>query len=187
MTENRIIKVITNVISLSGTQWAMLFLFIFFSAFFCYFYVAAYWAISPFWGLVLGSGIGLLVFLLVVSIQNWLGKVSFNFHMGRTAHWSLQEQLEGDLNIIRTYKLNNNYNEALHRVNKIIDQHPEFAEAFLLKSQIVWEGFQNRQAALKNIKRVMELIPDEKADLHRWALSLYKEVKENGSSPKELG
>jgi hypothetical protein len=187
MTPNRIKKVITNVISLSVTQWAMLFLFIFFSAFFCYFYVAAYWGISPLWGLILGSGMGLLAFLLVVSIQNWLGRVSFNFHMGRTARWSLQEQLEGDLNIIRNYKLNEKYNEALHHVNKIIDQHPEFADAFLLKSQIVWEGFQNRQAALKNISKVMELVPDKNAELHRWALSLYKEVRENGSSPKELG
>jgi hypothetical protein len=47
-----------------------------------------------------------------------------------------------------------------------------------MKSQIVWEGFQNRQAALKKIRKVLELVPDKNAELHRWALWLYKEVKE---------
>lgn len=78
------------------------------STFFCYYYVAAYWAISPLWGLVLGFVIGLLAFLLVVSLQNWFGNLSFNFHMGRPAKWSLQEQLESDLSIVRNYKIQKN-------------------------------------------------------------------------------
>ncbi|MGD2269270.1 MAG: hypothetical protein PVI06_02640 [Desulfobacterales bacterium] len=179
MTQNRIKKVITNLISLSTTQWATFILLIIFGTFFGSYYVAKYWAISPLWGLLLGFGIGLLAFWLVVSLQNWFGNLAFHFHMGHAARWSRRERLESDLSIVRNFKIQKKYIEALNLVNKIIDQDPEFAEALLLKSQIVYEGFQNLEAAKKNLRRVMELVPDKNATHHRWALALYNELKEN--------
>lgn len=176
MALNRIKKPITNVISLSTTQWAIFILLIIFSTFFGFYYVAAYWAISPLWGLLLGFGIGLLAFWLVISFQNWFGNLSFHFHMGHAAKWSAREQLASDLSIVKNFKIQKKYTEALNLVNKIINQDPEFAEALLLKSQIVWEGFQNLEAAQKNLRRVMELVPDQNATLHRWALALYNEM-----------
>ena len=74
------------------------------------------------------------------------------------------------------------FREALIIVNEILEKYPNFPEALLLKAQIVWEGYDNKELALRNLDMVMELVRDD-APIHRWALNYYHEVKK-GRKPK---
>lgn len=95
---------------------------------------------------------------------------------------NLEEQFSADLARARFSKGRKQFREAVLIVNEILEKHPDFPEARLLKAQIVWEGLDNKELALRNLDRVMELVPD-KDPMHRWALNYYHEVKK-GRKPK---
>jgi len=45
-----------------------------------------------------------------------------------------------------------------------------------LKAQILWEGFEDREAAKSCLLKIIKLEPDKDALYHRWALDLYREL-----------
>lgn len=88
----------------------------------------------------------------------------------------LSEQLSADLARAKFSKGRKQFREATLIINEVLEKYPNFPEARLLKAQIVWEGFENKELALRNLDKVMELVPDNEP-IHRWALNYYHEVK----------
>jgi hypothetical protein len=82
------------------------------------------------------------------------GAVNVFYGMGRkTIH--LRERLAGDL------------------------KDPGFTEALFLKAQILWQGFEDHEAAKQCLLKIIMTEPDKKAVFHRWALNLYGEIQKN--------
>jgi len=52
--------------------------------------------------------------------------------------------------------------------------------SLFVKAQILWEGYQNTVAAKQCLIHLMKVDPDRKASVHRWALSLYREIASHG-------
>ena len=86
------------------------------------------------------------------------------------------EQFAADLAKARVSKGRGQFREALLLVNEIIEKYPGFPEALLLKAQIMWEGYDNKELSLRNLDKVMNIVKDEDP-INRWALNYYYEVK----------
>ena len=121
--------------------------------------------------------------VLYSFIVEKLGSNIVNISLAWTSRKTdLSEQLSADLAKARFSKGSGQFREALLIVNEILKKHPNFPEARLLKAQIAWEGFNNKELALRNLDKVMELVEDN-APMHRWALNYYHEVTK-GRKPK---
>ena len=117
-----------------------------------------------------------LSFIYALAVEKLgSGLVNFIFAWG-SGKTSLSEQLSADLARAKFSKGRKQFKEAILIVNEILEKHPNFPEARLLKAQIVWEGFDNKELALRNLDKVMELVKDDNP-IHRWALNYYHEVK----------
>jgi len=152
-----------------------------------YFFRAFLWSFSflALLGLLIAGTTGLIVAAIVsviastitVFISDRLGgavsKTLFGMHK---REWSLREQLSGTLNQAMLHKSQKRYDQALRTVNGILDKDPDFPHALFLKAQILLEGFGNREAAKGYLKKVMELVPNNKVEIHRSASKLYHEL-----------
>ena len=67
------------------------------------------------------------------------------------------------------------FDDALHLVNELLHQDPDFPDALFLKAHIMWEGFRNGEASKGILKRIKQLVPEDEP-LHRWASNYYDEV-----------
>ena len=56
---------------------------------------------------------------------------------------------------------------------------PNFPEALFLKAKILWEGFEDREAAKSCLLNIIRVEPDKDALYHRWALDLYRELSKS--------
>ena len=86
-----------------------------------------------------------------------------------------------DITNIRNYEDNTvlfrKRSEIASRViEEILARDPDFAEALFLKAQLLWEGFEDREAARKCLLKIIKVEPDKRAVFHRWALNLYHEI-----------
>jgi len=115
----------------------------------------------------------ILYALFVDRIGSGLANTLLGWTSGKT---NLSEQLSADLARARFSKGRGQFREAIIIINEVLEKHPDFPEARLLKAQIVWEGLGNKELALRNLDRVMELVEDSDP-IHRWALNYYHEVK----------
>lgn len=88
----------------------------------------------------------------------------------------IRERLSGDLNVVRYHKLCNRFDEALIKIEEVLARDPDFSEALFLKAQLLWEGFEDREAARACLLKIIKVEPDEKAVFRRWALNLYREI-----------
>jgi tetratricopeptide (TPR) repeat protein len=86
------------------------------------------------------------------------------------------ERLTGDLNGVRYHKLCNRYDQALLKLEAILAKDPYFTEALLLKAQILWEGFEDREAAKECLIEILAAEPETKAVFHHWALNFYQDL-----------
>jgi tetratricopeptide (TPR) repeat protein len=89
-----------------------------------------------------------------------------------------EEQFSADLAKARFCKGKGQYKEAIDLLNEVLKEYPEFPEALLLKAQILWEGFENRGAALKNLEKTISLVQDDDP-VYRWAMNYHSELKRN--------
>jgi tetratricopeptide (TPR) repeat protein len=87
-----------------------------------------------------------------------------------------------DLNRVRYHKLCNRFDQALLALEEVLAKDPDFPEALILKAQILWEGFDDREGARSSLLRLMKVEPDEKAVFRRWAVNFYRELSETGES-----
>jgi len=106
------------------------------------------------------------------------GAVNVFYGIGRKTI-GLREQLVGDLNVARHHKLCDRFDEALIKIEDILAKDPEFPEALFLKAQILWQGFEDREAAKQCLLKIIKTEPDKEAVFHRWALNLYGDIQKN--------
>jgi tetratricopeptide (TPR) repeat protein len=132
-----------------------------------------------------GAIVGLLAAVVVSAVIGsaasvFTGKVSGGavnafYGLGRRTY-GLRDQLAGDMNAVRHHKLFNRFDEALIIVEEVLAKDPDFSEALFLKAQILWEGFEDREAAKLCLLKIIKVEPDKEAPFHRWALDLYREL-----------
>jgi len=67
---------------------------------------------------------------------------------------------------------------ALIKIEEVLAKDPDFAEALLLKAQIMWEGFGDAHAARESLLKIIAVEPDEKAVFHRWAQNFYEKLNQ---------
>ena len=106
------------------------------------------------------------------------GAVNVFYGIGRKTI-GLRERLAGDLNVAKHHKSCDRFDEALIKIEDILAKDPEFSEALFLKAQILWQGFEDHEAAKQCLLKIIKTEPDKRAVFHRWALNLYGEIKKN--------
>jgi hypothetical protein len=99
-------------------------------------------------GFLIGLGVSVIVVFITDSFSSALGGgfAKLIFGIGRQTS-NLRDRLAGDLNIARVHKTNHRYDEGLSKLNEILSLDPNFPEALFLKSQVLWEGFKDRDGA----------------------------------------
>jgi tetratricopeptide (TPR) repeat protein len=95
-----------------------------------------------------------------------------------------REQLAGDLNVVRHHKLFFRFEEALIKIENVLARDPDFPEALFLKARILWEGYEDREAAKTCLLKIIKVEPDKDALYHRWALNLYRELSDRVQNEK---
>jgi hypothetical protein len=127
-------------------------------------------------GFAAGAAVSFLAGILIRQLTGSVGGSAGNvLYGGRTPNWSLRERLGADLSQAAHHKKNERYDQALRKVNEILDQEPRFPEAMLLKAQIMWDGYENASAARRYLKEVMGQTP-RSGSLHKEAFSLDREL-----------
>jgi tetratricopeptide (TPR) repeat protein len=141
------------------------------------------------WGYLAGGPSGAVAGLAVAAfVSAAIGPAASNFtgRMGEGAVNTLfglgrrttgpRERMAGDLNVVRYHKLSNQFEDALLKIEEVLAKDPDFAEALFLKAQILWEGFEDRQAAKECLVKIIKVEPDKNAVFRRWALNFYREM-----------
>ena len=105
------------------------------------------------------------------------GAVDAFYGLGRRT-CGLREQLAGDLNVVRHHKLLKRFDEALIKIEGVLARDPDFPEALFLKARILWEGFEDREAAKTCLLKIIKIEPDKEAVFHRWALNFYRDLSD---------
>ena len=105
------------------------------------------------------------------------GAVNVFYGMGRRTT-GLRDRLAGDLNVARYHKICNRLDEALLQIEEVLAKDPDFPAALFLKAQILWEKFEDREAARECLLKITKVEPDKDAVFHRWAMDLYREMSE---------
>ncbi len=95
--------------------------------------------------------------------------------------YSASEKHAGDMTQARLRKSKGDFKEALLIINEIIRQSPKYPEALLLKAQISWEGYKNRELALRNLDRALEYA-DKDDPVRKWATNYYHKIKTSHES-----
>jgi tetratricopeptide (TPR) repeat protein len=88
----------------------------------------------------------------------------------------VRKHLASDLNAVRYHKLCHQFDDALLKIEQVLAKNPDFVEALLLKAQILWEGFEDRQAARACLLKILAVAPDERDVFHNWALNIYNQL-----------
>ena len=99
-----------------------------------------------------GIAIAFIASLAISPVVTFaLGRFSSNvaslIYGGGHRTWNEREQLDGDLNTAKYYKMKKEFDQALKSVNRILEIDPDLSEALFLKAQILWEGFENPTVA----------------------------------------
>ena len=88
----------------------------------------------------------------------------------------LREHVAADLNVVRYHRLCHRFDFALIKIEAVLAKDPDFAEALLLRAQIMWEGFGDAHAARESLLKIIDVESDEKAVFHRWARNFYEKL-----------
>jgi tetratricopeptide (TPR) repeat protein len=149
------------------------------------------------WGYLAGGSSGAVVGLVVAflvsatigsaasTITGRLGEGAGNtlFGLGRRTI-GIRERMAGDLNVVRYHKLCNQFEDALLKIDAVLAKDPDFPEALFLKAQILWEGFEDRQAAKACLLKIIKVEPNKETVFRRWALNLYRELSDRVQTEK---
>jgi tetratricopeptide (TPR) repeat protein len=149
------------------------------------------------WGYLSGGSSGAVVGLVVAflvsatigsaasTITGRLGEGAGNtlFGLGRRTI-GIRERMAGDLNVVRYHKLCNQFEDALLKIDAVLAKDPDFPEALFLKAQILWEGFEDRQAAKACLLKIIKVEPNKETVFRRWALNLYRELSDRVQTEK---
>ncbi|MBW2182072.1 MAG: hypothetical protein JRG81_17135 [Deltaproteobacteria bacterium] len=126
-------------------------------------------------GFLLGAILSVPASLLVMIISDRAGTVAGALYRGPKANWAIRDQLEGVLNQVRYHKMQNNFDLAFLKVEEVLAKDPKFPDALLLKTQILWEGFDDAIEAKRCLETIITTTP--KTDkYHLWASTLYADI-----------
>jgi tetratricopeptide (TPR) repeat protein len=130
-------------------------------------------------GIVISFVVSIVITPVVMFVlDKFSGGTSSLIYGGGQGTWNQREQLAGDLNTVKYYKMRKEYDQALKAVNNILKRDPEFTEALFIKAQILWEGFENSATAKANLKKIIGIKKDKDEPIYRWASNLYDELTE---------
>ena len=91
------------------------------------------------------------------------------------APWKHLERQEAGINKARRLKAQNNSDQALKMLNRVLKENPNCPEALFIKAQILLEEFQNSNAASRCLKQVITHT-SEAIELNEQAVALYKDL-----------
>ena len=127
-------------------------------------------------GVVIAAITGLLISTIVMFLMNAVSGAASGLLSGRReAVWTIREQVQGFLSQARFNKENRDYPAALSFVNKVLEKDPDFADALLLKAQILWEGFGQSHTAIQFLEKVLSLENENKM-IQNHALLLHNDL-----------
>lgn len=116
----------------------------------------------------------------VIQISGRCGNVAGSFYTGPEANPTERELLTIELEKARYYKGKkgeHNYAEANRLLNDILSKDPDFPEALFLRAQLMLEWKGRSDSAVSYLKRIVELVPDQKSHLNVWARNLIKQIE----------
>ena len=67
-------------------------------------------------------------------------------------------------------KRNLEFSKALAKIDKLLEENPEFTDALYLKAEILLEGYSNQKGARKCLREVLRLT-DQDEVVHQWAFT----------------
>jgi hypothetical protein len=138
---------------------------------------------GAFSGAIVGLAAAAVISVLIGSTTTTFAETpagsAVNTRFGPTGNtMPARKPLASDLNVVRYHKLCRRFDEALLTIEEVLAKDPDFVEALLLKAQILWEGFEDAEAARDCLLKILAVEPDEKAVFHRWALTMYKALSQ---------
>jgi uncharacterized membrane protein len=134
-------------------------------------------------GVVIAAIVGLILSVIVMFLMDAVSSSASGLISGRReAVWTIREQVQGFLSQARFNKGNGDYPAALSFVNKVLEKDPDFADALLLKAQILWEGFGQLHAAIQFLEKALSL-EDENKMVQNQALLLHSDLNTLESPP----
>ncbi len=114
--------------------------------------------------------------LAIKFILSKFGSTGSLLYGGKKARWTVRERFAANLSQARHGMKNENYEAAVTAVNEALKHDPKWPEALLIKAQIFHRGFQNREGALRYVKQVISLTPEDDP-VNKDAVSLYNDLK----------
>jgi tetratricopeptide (TPR) repeat protein len=131
------------------------------------------------WGAIIGFLLGAILSvpasMIVMIISDRAGTVAGALYRGPKANWTIRDQLGGVLNQVRYHKMQNNFDQAFLKVEEALAKDPNFADALLLKAQILWEGFNEPIEAKRCLETIIKTTLKTN-NHHLWASTLYAEI-----------
>jgi hypothetical protein len=130
-------------------------------------------------GLAAAAGISVLIGSATPIFAETPAGSAVNTRFGPTRNTlPVCKQPASDLKVVRYHKLCHRFDDALLTIEEVLAKDPDFVEALFLKAQILWEGFEDAEAARGCLLKILAVEPDEKSVFHRWALNIYKELSQ---------
>ncbi|MDA8137955.1 MAG: tetratricopeptide repeat protein [Desulfobacteraceae bacterium] len=124
--------------------------------------------------------------IIVEFSTDRLGHFAGIIYRGSNHTWTLREQFQGTLDIVRVLKRNRQFDAAMVKLEEILAKDPCFAEALFLKAQILVEGYGDTIQARRHLKLVLDATKDDDA-VHRWALTLQEQLARGARPPDREG
>jgi len=133
---------------------------------------------NGFIGLMIGVTAGMVAFGISMAIKTTIGKLFNAVGGGPTSHRVMRGELKKNINQANYLKRSGDYHNALKTVNLIIQIDPGYPDALLLKAQVLWEGFDNKKAAIPIIGQILMTTNKEDA-VHQRALWLATDIDDS--------
>ncbi|MFA5321451.1 MAG: hypothetical protein WC373_02160 [Smithella sp.] len=121
---------------------------------------------------LLSIPLAVLVYLIARKIGDFAGRL---FGVGRKPAWTIKERFQGEIEQAMFFKRQQQYYRALKKVNGILKQAPEFAEALFLKAQILWEGYNTANGAKRYLDMASKCVLAQE-HLHCWIKSYQEKI-----------
>ncbi len=125
-------------------------------------------------GIWIAAAVCVFVAFGAVALAGRIGGAAGGLYGGRRPNWNVAEQYAADLSRARVQKMTRNYIEALHTIESILNEQPGLNEAWLLKAQVLAEGFGHKLEAKNCLVRIFQTEPKH-TQLYQWSATLYKE------------
>ena len=135
------------------------------------------WAVGGILGAAAAALVSLTAAVFAAAVAGSVAVASVNliYGLGRRTT-GLRDELAAPLSEARFHKMNGNFEDALMKVDTVLARDPCFAEALLLKAQVLHEAFDDRRGAKDCLLKLFQAKNDSDACFRRWGKSLYRQI-----------